>query len=199
VARLDGAVVNRGSFTLGPVDLEVGWQDRLAVLGPNGGGKSTLLAAMLGELPLASGRRYVGPGVVFGQLDQRRAGLLASSGVLPSFMRATGMTTASEARSLLAKFGLGPSHIERPVGQLSPGERTRLLIAALMAEGINCLVLDEPTNHLDLEAIEQLEEALDGYDGTLILVTHDRWLLESVQLDRTITIEDGQVTSSSSS
>jgi ATPase subunit of ABC transporter with duplicated ATPase domains len=105
------------------------------------------------------------------------------------------MTTVSEARSLLAKFGLGPSHIERPVGQLSPGERTRLLIAALMAQGVNCLVLDEPTNHLDLEAIEQLEEALEGYDGTLILVTHDRWLLESVRLDRTITVEDGRVTS----
>jgi ATPase subunit of ABC transporter with duplicated ATPase domains len=64
-----------------------------------------------------------------------------------------------------------------------------------MAQGVNCLVLDEPTNHLDLEAIEQLEEALEGYDGTLILVTHDRWLLESVRLDRTITVEDGRVTS----
>jgi ATPase subunit of ABC transporter with duplicated ATPase domains len=191
VARLDGATVERGSFTLGPVNLEVGWQDRLAVLGPNGGGKSTLLGAILGDHPLAGGNRYVGPGVVFGELDQRRVGL-GEGPLLHSFVAATGLLT-EEARSLLAKFGLGAEHVRRPPSRLSPGERTRLLLAALMAQQVNCLVLDEPTNHLDLAAIEQLEEALDRFEGTLIIVTHDRWLLESVRLTRTVTVEDGRV------
>jgi ATPase subunit of ABC transporter with duplicated ATPase domains len=91
-----------------------------------------------------------------------------------------------EARSLLAKFGLTTEHVARPASSLSPGERTRAVLGLLMARGVNCLVLDEPTNHLDLPAIEQLEAALEGYDGTLLLVTHDRQLLESVRLDRTI-------------
>ena len=95
-------------------------------------------------------------------------------------------SAASDARSLLAKFGLGADHIERAGGQLSPGERTRALLAELMTEGVNCLVLDEPTNHLDLEAIEQLESALGSFDGTLLLVTHDRAFLEAVHVTRTI-------------
>jgi ATPase subunit of ABC transporter with duplicated ATPase domains len=197
VGRLDEATVRRGSFTLGPLDLEICWQDRLAVLGPNGGGKSTLLGAVLGDLELASGRRYVGPGVVFGELDQRRAALGHDRVVLDAFMAGTGLLK-EEARSLLAKFGVGADHVGRASGSLSPGERTRVLLAMLMATGVNCLVLDEPTNHLDLAAIEQLEEALDRFDGTLIVVTHDRWLLESLQLTRTITIAEGAVVGSDS-
>ena len=92
----------------------------------------------------------------------------------------------SESRSLLAKFGLGAEHVDRAGADLSPGERTRALLAELMAQGVNCLVLDEPTNHLDLEAIEQLESALAGFDGSLVLVTHDRRFLEAVQVTRTI-------------
>src|SRR3546814_18714443 len=91
----------------------------------------------------------------------------------------------SEARSLLAKFGLGAEHIDRAGAHLSPGERTRALLAELMAQGVNCLVLDEPTNHLDLEAIEQPESALAGFHGTLLLVTHDRAFPESVQVNPT--------------
>ncbi|HJR26225.1 MAG TPA: ATP-binding cassette domain-containing protein, partial [Acidimicrobiales bacterium] len=185
VARLDRAVVERGSFRLGPVDLEVAWGDRLAILGPNGSGKTTLLRAMLGELPLAGGQRWLGPGVTIGLLDQRRSRYGGDEPVLPSFMAATGLDR-SEARSLLAKFDLGADHVDRPGRALSPGERTRALLAELMANGVNCLVLDEPTNHLDLEAIEQLEAALDGYDGTVLLVTHDRAFLDAVHVTRTI-------------
>jgi ATPase subunit of ABC transporter with duplicated ATPase domains len=88
----------------------------------------------------------------------------------------------SEARSLLAKFGLGASHVLRAAASLSPGERTRAELALLVGRGTNCLVLDEPTNHLDVPAIEQLEAALDAWEGTLLLVSHDRRLLETVRI-----------------
>lgn len=185
VARLDGAAVQLGSFRIGPIDLQIDWQDRLAILGPNGSGKTTVLRALLGDVPLAAGQRWVGPGVKVGLLDQRRIRYGGDAVLLRSFMDTTGLDR-SEARSLLAKFGLGADHIDRAGAQLSPGERTRALLAELMAEGVNCLVLDEPTNHLDLEAIEQLESALAAFDGTLVLVTHDRAFLEAVHVTRTI-------------
>ncbi len=100
-------------------------------------------------------------------------------------------------RTLLAKFGLGADHVERAVDDLSPGERTRAGMALLQARGTNVLVLDEPTNHLDLPAIEQLEQALDTYDGALLLVTHDRRMLANVRLDRHWVVQDGRVRESS--
>ena len=184
-ARLDEAVVARGSFRLGPVSVEIGWAERVALLGPNGSGKTTLLRTLLGQLPLESGRQYLGPGVVVGELDQGRERFLGQRSLLDSFTAASDLLPR-EARTLLAKFGLGADHVTRTAGSLSPGERTRAALALLMARGVNCLVLDEPTNHLDLPAIEQLEQALAGYDGTLLLVTHDRQFLEAVDLDRTI-------------
>jgi ATPase subunit of ABC transporter with duplicated ATPase domains len=144
-----------------------------------------LLRALLGELPLATGAQWMGPGTKVGLLDQRRLRYGTDGPLLPGFMAATGLDRA-EARSLLAKFGLGADHVDRPGDALSPGERTRALLAELMALGTNCLVLDEPTNHLDVEAIEQLEIALDGFDGTVLLVTHDRAFLDAVHITRTI-------------
>ncbi len=192
VARLEGAVVRRGRFQLGPVDLELSWADRVAITGPNGGGKSTLLAALVGVLPLAEGRRWVGPSVVVGELDQHRARLDAGRDLLSGFAAATGLRP-EPARSTLAKFGLGASHAARRPAALSPGERTRALLAALMASGTNCLVFDEPTNHLDLPAIEALEQALEQFEGTLLVVSHDRWLLESLTVNRTWVVDGGQV------
>jgi ATPase subunit of ABC transporter with duplicated ATPase domains len=185
VMRLRGAVVERGSFRLGPVDLEIGWGERVAIVGPNGSGKTTLLLALLGRLPLVAGERWMGPGVVVGEMDQARAGFSAGESLINAFIAETGLLV-SEARSLLAKFGLGAEHVTRPSESLSPGERTRAVLARFSAQGVNCLVLDEPTNHLDLPAIEQLEQALDSYDGTLLVVTHDRRLLETIELTRAI-------------
>ena len=197
VMRLRGAVVERGSFTLGPVDLEIGWGERVAIVGPNGSGKTTLLLALLGRLPLVGGERWIGPGVVVGEMDQGRAGFSGGASLLDAFMAEVGMTETGllvpEARSLLAKFGLGAEHVMRPSGSLSPGERTRAVLAGFSALGVNCLVLDEPTNHLDLPAIEQLEQALDSYDGTLLVVSHDRRLLETIELTRAVSASGDDV------
>ncbi len=193
VARLDEAIVRRGSFTLGPVTLEIGWGDRVAVTGANGSGKSTLLGALLGRLPLAAGRARLGPGVVVGEIDQARGRFLGAEPLLEAFGHAVPDLVGSDLRTLLAKFGLGADHVLRPAGTLSPGERTRAALALLQARGVNLLVLDEPTNHLDLPAIEQLEAALEGYPGTLLLVTHDRRTLETVRTTRRLDVAAGQV------
>ena len=179
VASLEGAVGVRGAFRLGPIDLDLAPGERVALTGPNGSGKSTLLSLLLGELPLASGTRRLGRATVLGSLDQRRGGYDGREPLLGAFTARTGLA-AVDARTLLAKFNLGAEHVERPCDTLSPGERTRAHLAELMARGVNCLVLDEPTNHLDLEAIEELETALRAYDGTLVVVSHDRRFLEAV-------------------
>jgi ATPase subunit of ABC transporter with duplicated ATPase domains len=184
VVRLEGARVERGSFRLGPLDLELSWADRLAIVGPNGSGKTTLLDAILGRLPLAAGTRQLGRGVVLGEVAQQRSELGAGS-LLPAFTKAAGVGEEA-ARTLLAKFGLGADHVLRDAGSLSPGERTRALIALLAARGVNCLVLDEPTNHLDVAAIEELERALDAFPGTVLLVTHDRRFLAGFRATRTL-------------
>ena len=181
VVRLEQAVVERGEFRLGPVDLELYRGDRLAVAGRNGSGKSTLLGALTGAMPLASGRREVGPGAILGELEQARARFIVDEPLVEVFGGRPEST-----RTLLAKFGLGADDVVRPARTLSPGERTRAQLALLSAQGVNCLVLDEPTNHLDLPAIEELESALAGYPGTIVLVTHDRRLLERFRPTRTI-------------
>jgi ATPase subunit of ABC transporter with duplicated ATPase domains len=193
VVRLDGAVVERGPFRLGPVSLEVRWGDRVAVVGRNGSGKTTLLDTLLDRLPLAAGTRWIGPRVVVGEIGQDRDAFAGAATLLEGFQRATGVVAVSEARSVLAKFGLSAEHVARPPGSLSPGERTRATLAMLQAVGVNLLVLDEPTNHLDLPAIEQLEQALDGFPGTLLLVTHDRQLLDAIAPDRVIEVSAGSV------
>jgi ATPase subunit of ABC transporter with duplicated ATPase domains len=185
VARLSGAVVERGGFRLGPIDLELRHGDRLAVVGPNGSGKTTLLRAVLGELPLAAGLREVGPGIRLGELEQRRSEFAGTGPLLETFSERSGLPPA-QARTLLAKFALGADAVLRPSASLSPGERTRAGLALLSAQGVNALLLDEPTNHLDLEAIEELESALDGYTGTIVLVTHDRRLLECFEATQTL-------------
>ena len=196
VATLGGAVVERGTFRLGPVDLELRWQDRVALTGPNGAGKSTLVELLTGRLPAGGGVVRLGSGVVVGILRQDRATVgdepVPGGTLLDAVMAATGQK-AQEARSLLAKFDLTAEHAARAEAALSPGERSRAGLAVLMARGTNFLVLDEPTNHLDLEAIEALERALDDFDGTLLVVSHDRRLLESLHLTRRFDVAAGAV------
>ena len=190
VARLAGATVRRGGFRLGPVDLELRWRDRLALTGPNGAGKSTLLGLLTGELRPEEGTVRLGSGVVVGHLGQDRT---PGPGTLLDAVRQRTELSVEQARSLLAKFDLGAEHLRRPEAALSPGERSRAGLAVLVARGTNLLLLDEPTNHLDLDAIEELEQALQGYDGTLVVVSHDRRLLAGLRLDRRLEVVAGQV------
>jgi ATPase subunit of ABC transporter with duplicated ATPase domains len=187
VASLHAAVARRGAFTLGPVDLVLGPGERVVVSGRNGSGKSTLLGMLLAEVPLASGSRATGRRTVIGTLEQGRGAYATDEPLLERFRSRAGMRP-EDARTLLAKFGLGADHVGRACASLSPGERTRAQLAELQARRVNLLILDEPTNHLDLEAVEQLESALEDYDGTVVLVTHDRRFLERFGATRTIAL-----------
>ncbi len=129
-----------------------------------------------------------------GEIEQARSRFFGAEQLLDAFSAEVPDWPTAEVRTLLAKFGLTAEHVLRPAATLSPGERTRAGLALLQARGINVLVLDEPTNHLDLPAIEQLEQALAAYPGTLLLVTHDRRMLDAVATTRRLEVVDGQVT-----
>jgi ATPase subunit of ABC transporter with duplicated ATPase domains len=193
VATLDNAVVRQGDFVLGPVSVQVDAGERIGITGPNGAGKSTLLRLLLGRQRPDEGRASLGANVDIGEIDQARADFTGDERLVDRFEQRVPSWTTADVRTLLAKFGLRADHVERTVDELSPGERTRAGLALLQARGTNVLVLDEPTNHLDLPAIEQLEQALDSYDGALLLVTHDRRMLQNVRLDRSWLVDGGRV------
>jgi ATPase subunit of ABC transporter with duplicated ATPase domains len=194
VCTLNDAVFRQGEFTLGPVSLQVNAGERIGITGPNGAGKSTLLRGLLGRQAPDEGSASLGTSVRIGEIDQARALLAGSAPLAAAFEALVPELAAGEVRTLLAKFGLRADHVLRPVDELSPGERTRAGLALLQARGVNLLVLDEPTNHLDLEAIEQLEQALESYEGALLLVTHDRRMLATVRTDRRWDVVAGTVT-----
>jgi ATP-binding cassette, subfamily F, member 3 len=173
---LDGAtlVVERG--------------EKVGLVGPNGSGKTTLLAAILDGHPLDAGRITLGHGVVPGYFSQHALELPTTGSVLDATAAATGLTRP-RAQALLGRFLFsGWETHERPVTALSGGERRRLALALLVASGANFLVLDEPTNHLDVESREALEAALEAFPGTILLVSHDRALLDAVP-DRLVAVE----------
>jgi ATP-binding cassette subfamily F protein 3 len=175
---LDGAtlVVERG--------------EKVGLVGPNGAGKTTLLVAILDGHPLDRGKVALGHGVIPGYFSQHALELPASGSVLDATAAATGLPRP-RAQQLLGRFLFsGWETHERSVTALSGGERRRLALALLVASGSNFLVLDEPTNHLDVESREALETALEAFPGTILLVSHDRALLDAVP-DRIVAIEDG--------
>jgi ATPase subunit of ABC transporter with duplicated ATPase domains len=131
--------------------------------------------------------------VVLGEVDQARSLFTGDAPFLRAFADLLPDQEEAALRTLLAKYGLRGDHVNRPAASLSPGERTRAALALLQARGVNLLVLDEPTNHLDLPAIEQVEQALDSYPGTLLLVSHDRRLLDAVRVTRRWVLLDGSV------
>ncbi|GGK57061.1 ABC transporter ATP-binding protein [Nocardia camponoti] len=194
VATATNATVTRGEFTLGPISTQIDWADRIVLTGGNGSGKSTLLSLLLGKLTPDTGAAALGSGVEIGEVDQARGLFRGDETLVDTFSKAMPEWPDADVRTLLAKFGLRGPHVTRACDTLSPGERTRAALALLQARGVNLLVLDEPTNHLDLAAIEQLESAVESFTGTLVLVTHDRRMLDSVRATRRWHMSDGQLT-----
>ena len=172
------------------------WLERaehVSLVGPNGVGKTTLIEALAGRRELEGGRLRSGHNVKLGYLSQHAGELGMQGTALEAAQRATGLTPG-KARALLGQFLFSGEEAEKPMSGLSGGERRRLSLAVVVASDANVLILDEPTNHLDLDAREALEDALQAFEGALLLVSHDRALLDAVGT-RTVAFEDGRLRS----
>ncbi|GIO23500.1 ABC transporter ATP-binding protein [Oceanobacillus sp. J11TS1] len=175
------------------VDLHIRYQDRVAIIGENGTGKSTLIQLMLGNLEPDQGEVHIGSNVKFGYLSQHVFHDTDSTQTVLDTFRDAISVTEGKARHILAKFLFYGEHVFRKVSQLSGGEKMRLRLAQLMHQDINTLVLDEPTNHLDIDSREVLEETLERFEGSLIAVSHDRYFLDR-QFDYLYWIEGQRIT-----
>jgi ATP-binding cassette subfamily F protein 3 len=189
----DGRLEVPGRTLLEDGDLWLERGEHVSLVGPNGAGKTTLIDALAGRRELDGGRARTGHNVKLGYLSQHAEELGMRGTALEAAQRATGLTP-NKARALLGSFLFSGDEAEKPLEGLSGGERRRLSLAVLVASGANALVLDEPTNHLDLDAREALEDALLAFDGAVLLVSHDRALLDAVGT-RTIAFEDGRLRS----
>ncbi len=183
----------KGFSTL-PLTLNFPFGKTIAFLGTNGAGKSTLLKTISGKLKPLSGKIIRSPSVKFGDLMQAHENIPRDLTPLQYFAKHLKSFEREHVLLLLAQFQFTPEFAETKIGDLSPGERVRFILATLVEKGSTVLVLDEPTNHLDLEAIEALEEALTKYKGTILLVTHDRTFLSRLSLDRIYLIEKNKLT-----
>jgi ATPase subunit of ABC transporter with duplicated ATPase domains len=181
------------SFRLAPISLDIVPGSRVAILGLNGSGKSTLLKTLTGRLAPLAGTLHLGAGVCVGNLMQEHESLPREATLL-SYLKSKTAITSTDVYNLLQHFGFSALQVEMPIASLSPGGRARLLLALFAAQGVNTLILDEPTNHLDLEALEALEEMLKTYQGTVLLVSHDRSFLEHARLDHVYTLQEGRLT-----
>ncbi|HSK51018.1 MAG TPA: ATP-binding cassette domain-containing protein, partial [Solirubrobacterales bacterium] len=182
-----------GRVLLENADLEVERGEHVALVGPNGAGKTTLIATLSGERPPASGSVRTGHNVKIGYLSQHADTAAGTGSVLEAAQRETGLA-GPKARQLLGGFLFSGKDAEKSLEDISGGEQRRLSLAILVASGANVLILDEPTNHLDIESREALEDALTEFEGAVVLVSHDRALLEAVG-SRTVVCEGGELRS----
>ncbi|HZO37401.1 MAG TPA: ABC-F family ATP-binding cassette domain-containing protein [Solirubrobacteraceae bacterium] len=196
--ELEGAALQVGSeprVLLQDAELWLERGEHVSLVGANGTGKTTLINALVGERPLDAGKLRTGHNVQVGYLSQHAEELEAGGArtVLEAAAKRTKLAP-NQARALLGRFLFSGEEVDKPLDGLSGGERRRLSLAILVSSGANVLILDEPTNHLDLESREALEDALRSFSGSLLLVTHDRALLDAVGT-RTVAIEDYQLRS----
>lgn len=187
VAGYDG-----DGFKVGPVSLSVPYGSRVVILGLNGTGKTTLLRALSGELPALAGQVSRGNALVVGNLTQEHDNLPRAESIKDFLMRRASIAV-QDVYALAVKFGFKATEIDKEIATLSPGGRARLLFALFSALSANVLILDEPTNHLDLEALEALEEAVAHYEGTIVLVSHDRYFLKRFRPTDTYILSDGKL------
>ena len=189
----DGRLEVPGRTLLEDGELWLERGEHVSFVGPNGAGKTTLIDALAGRRKLEGGKLRRGHNVTLGYLSQHAEELGTTGSALEATQRATGLTPG-KARSLLGQFLFSGEEADKPLAGLSGGERRRLSLAVLVQSGANVLILDEPTNHLDIDAREALEDALRAFDGSVLLVSHDRALLDAVG-SRTVALEHGRLTS----
>jgi ATP-binding cassette subfamily F protein 3 len=190
---VDGTIEVPGRTLLSDAGLEVERGEHIALVGPNGSGKTTLIETLAGRRKAVSGIVRSGHNVKLGYLSQHADTAAGTGTVLDAAQRETGLT-GQKARDLLGGFLFSGADAEKQLSDISGGEQRRLSLAILVASGANVLILDEPTNHLDIESREALEDALTEFEGAVILVSHDRALLEAVG-NRTLVCEDGRLES----
>ena len=194
VTLSDVTVAFDGDPVLLGCDLQIVRGERIGMIGANGAGKSVLGTVVAGLLAPDEGTRWVGPSVRIGYLAQGHETEPPDRTPI-EFVRDMKPMYEEDAVALLGRFLFRYDQMRQPVGSLSGGERTRLQLCLLMLSGANCLLLDEPTNHLDIDSMEVLESALESYDGTVIVISHDRYLLDRIP-DRIVEVRDGQAFSS---
>ena len=194
VLKLVGAKIEvPGRALLESAELEVERGEHVVLVGPNGAGKTTLIETLAGRREPAAGSVRTGHNVKVGYLSQHADTAAGEGTVLDAAQRGTGLS-GQKARDLLGGFLFSGADVEKSLDDISGGEQRRLSLAILVASGANVLILDEPTNHLDVESREALEDALSAFEGAVILVSHDRALLEAVG-SRTVVCEDGRLES----
>lgn len=186
------SVERGGKKILENIDLEIHKGEKIGIFGANGEGKSTLVRALIGDLP-CEGDLWIAPGAKIGYFSQNHEGLDLDATAEEQLMRIVGKERRGDARSILARMLLTGEQVEKPMRQLSGGERARVAMAVLLMDQTNLLVLDEPTNYLDIPARHAVEQALNEYDGTVLAVTHDRYFLDTV-CNKVCEVKDGSAT-----
>ena len=179
-------------FRIGPISITIPYGNRIVILGPNGSGKSTLLKTISGRLKAISGEVIIGNALIVGNFMQEHDNLPRQESIKSFLMRRTGIMV-QDIYALAVKFGFEAKEINKELAVLSPGGRARLLFVLFSALSVNVLLLDEPTNHLDLEALDALKQAVSNYEGTIILVSHDRYFLKKFRAADIYVISDGKL------